>query len=37
MLLAVFTLRKGNRLRVFEDRVLRRMFVPERDEVQEAG
>jgi hypothetical protein len=35
--LAVFTLRLGYGLRLFEDRVLRRMFVLKRDEVQEAG
>ena len=27
------TLREGRRLRVFENRVLRRVFVPKRDEV----
>jgi hypothetical protein len=34
---AVFMLRKEHRLRLFEDRVLRGMFVPKRDEAQEAG
>jgi hypothetical protein len=28
-----FTLRKGHRLRVFENRVLRRIFGPKRDEI----
>jgi hypothetical protein len=31
------TLREEHRLRVFEDRVLSRIFEPKRDEVQEAG
>jgi hypothetical protein len=32
-----FTLREEHRLRVFENRVLRRIFGPERDEVKEVG
>jgi hypothetical protein len=31
------TLKKEHRLRVFENRVLRRIFGPRRDEVMEAG
>jgi hypothetical protein len=33
----IFTLRKEHRLRVFENMVLRRIFVPKRGEVKEAG
>jgi hypothetical protein len=33
----VLTLREDNRLRVFENRVLRRIFGPKRDEVTGVG
>jgi hypothetical protein len=33
----LFTLREECRLRVFENRVLRRIFGPKRDEVREEG